>query len=200
MMQVINLFPTAIGSFHLGREITAEEMDFMLNQPQKSNTGNTTSENRNILEHETMTDIRVFIQQCVDKYFQEIFRPKFDVKLRFTQTWMNYSEPGQFHHKHAHPNSLISGCFYPQANPEVDKITFFDESYKRIDIHTEEFNHYNSPSWWIPVGTGSVLIFPSSLTHMVENVMSDKTRVSLAFNTFPVGYIGNDNTLTGLHL
>lgn len=199
-MNLINLFPTAIGSFHLDREITAEEMDFMLNQPQHNNTGNTTSEDKNILAHEKMADIQEFVQQSVDRYFQEIFRPKFDVKLRLTQTWLNYSEPGQFHHKHAHPNSLISGCFYPQANKELDKIFFFNEPYKRIDIHTEDFNPYNSSSWWLPVGTGDLLIFPSSLTHMVENVKAEKTRVSLAFNTFPVGYIGNDNSLTGLHL
>jgi hypothetical protein len=38
------------------------------------------------------------------------------------------------------------------------------------------------------------------LTHMVEKVNAAETRISLSFNTFPVGYVGNDDSLTGLHL
>jgi hypothetical protein len=43
------------------------------------------------------------------------------------------------------------------------------------------------------------MLFPSSLTHMVETVQGDE-RVSLAFNTFPVGYVGEEESLTALHL
>jgi hypothetical protein len=34
---------------------------------------------------------------------------------------------------------------------------------------------------------------------MVETVTGDE-RVSLAFNTFPVGYVGEENELTALHV
>jgi hypothetical protein len=34
---------------------------------------------------------------------------------------------------------------------------------------------------------------------MVETV-NGESRVSIAFNTFPVGYVGDDLDLTGLHL
>ena len=43
-----------------------------------------------------------------------------------------------------------------------------------------------------------IVIFPSSLTHMVEQTISDDTRVSLAFNTFLKGNIGNNFELTEL--
>jgi hypothetical protein len=43
-------------------------------------------------------------------------------------------------------------------------------------------------------------MFPSSLTHLVETKSGLDTRISLAINTFPMGYIGEDNDLTGLHL
>jgi hypothetical protein len=42
------------------------------------------------------------------------------------------------------------------------------------------------------------MLFPSSLTHMVEAVQQE--RVSLSFNTFPVGYVGEEESLTALHL
>jgi predicted 2-oxoglutarate/Fe(II)-dependent dioxygenase YbiX len=58
---------------------------------------------------------------------------------------------------------------------------------------------HNSESWWFEVGAGDLMLFPSSLTHMVETVQGDE-RVSLAFNTFPVGYVGEEESLTALHL
>jgi hypothetical protein len=35
---------------------------------------------------------------------------------------------------------------------------------------------------------------------MVETKVGDDTRISIAFNTFLKGYIGSDESLTGLHL
>lgn len=49
------------------------------------------------------------------------------------------------------------------------------------------------------VGTGNLMIFPSSLAHMVETV-KEEDRISLSFNTFPVGYVGEEEALTALHL
>ena len=34
---------------------------------------------------------------------------------------------------------------------------------------------------------------------MVEQTQSEDTRISLAFNTFPVGFIGEEESLTALH-
>ena len=56
----------------------------------------------------------------------------------------------------------------------------------------------SSESWWFEVGAGDLMIFPSHLTHMVESVQQE--RVSLSFNTFPVGYVGEEESLTALHL
>ncbi len=126
--------------------------------------------------------------------------PKNDVRLRITQSWLNWTKPGQFHHKHAHPNSLISGCFYVKANKSSDKIFVYNEGYQQIKFPPAEWNLYNSESWWFPIGTGDLIFFPSRLTHMVVPVEGDDTRVSLAFNTFPIGYVGDEDDLTALHL
>jgi hypothetical protein len=52
----------------------------------------------------------------------------------------------------------------------------------------------------LPVGTGDLLLFPSSLMHMVDNTVSKDTRISLSFNTFPVGTIGKEINADALHL
>lgn len=199
-MNMHNLFPTPVAYFDLGRHLTDEESLFLMSQEQRENEGNMSSKDSFILRHKAMTGLRQFIEDCMAEYFAATANPKGNVHLRITQSWLNYTEPGQFHHKHAHPNSLVSGCFYVKANPDTDKIYFYRDGYQQIKLPPKEWNLYNSESWWLPVGTGQLVLFPSSLTHMVETVTGDDTRISLAFNTFPVGNVGDELSLTGLNL
>jgi len=195
-----NLFPTPVAFLELGREFSEEETDFLLNLEQKPNDGNTTSKERHLLDDPKLASLREFVDASVASYFKEIYSPKNEVSLRITQSWVNYTKPGQWHHKHAHPNSFISGVFYIKANKETDRIHFFKDGYQQIKLPVDQFNLYNSESWWLPVGTGELILFPSSFTHMVEAVKGEDLRVSMSFNTFPVGYVGDDDSLTGLHL
>lgn len=194
------LFPTPVGFFELDRELTKKELDFIIKQERRPNMGNATSADYNVLEKAPLKSLRKFVEDCVSEYFHATIAPKNDVKLRLTQSWCNYTEPGEYHHKHAHPNSVISGVFYPQADKENDKIYFYREGYQQIKIPTEKWNPFNSESWWFQAYTGRLVLFPSSTTHMVEMINHDKTRISIAFNTFPVGNVGQDDSLTGLYL
>ena len=195
-----NLFPTPVFFYDLKRELTAEELAFVSDTENTTpNSGNRTSANRNVLDDSVLSSIRAFCQESMDDYFTQVHAPSTDLKLRFTQSWINFTEKGQFHHKHAHPNSFISGVFYAQTT-ENDKIHFYNDGYQRLKVDTTSFNLWNSESWWLPATKNHLILFPSYLTHMVETVMSESTRISISFNTFPVGHMGNDNSLTGLHV
>jgi uncharacterized protein (TIGR02466 family) len=195
-----NLFPTPVAIYKLERDLTAKELSFIKGQETRPNMGNKTSTNNTLLRSKEMTKLRDFLETSVADYFKTIYSPKHDVNLRITQSWCNYTEPGQFHHKHAHPNSFISGVLYPQANKETDKIYFYKDGWQQLKTPTEEFNPYNSDSWWMEAYTGRMFIFPSHLTHMVETVQGTDQRISLSFNTFPVGEFGDAQSLTGLTL
>ena len=195
-----NLFPTPVAIYKLDRELTGEELVFIKNQETRPNTGNVTSTDNMILRNHSMTKLRNFIESNVSEYFKTIHSPKHNVNLRITQSWINYTEPGQYHHKHAHPNSFVSGVFYSQANRKTDKIYFYRDGFRQINFPPEEWNVWNSDSWWFEVGTGDLVLFPSSLTHMVETVKGEDTRISLSFNTFPIGLVGDEMDLTGLKL
>lgn len=199
-MEFVNLFPTPVCKIKINREFITEENKFVSSQEVHANMGNTTSNNSYVLNDESMSSIRTFIDEQVNKYFQEVYAPKNEVKLRVTQSWFNYSKPGQWHHKHAHPGSFISGVLYMKAAKESDRIYFYNEDYRQFPLPTEKYNPFNSVSWWLPVETGDLMLFPSSLTHSVEPVQGDQERISLAFNTFLVGYVGDEASLTGLHL
>lgn len=196
-MIIENLFPIPIGFFTYNGEL---DRDFLLNQSQRPNEGNTSSEDKYLLKHKQLLNLRQFIEKSLHEYFMATYSPKNDAHLKITQSWLNWSKPGQFHHKHAHPNSLISGCFYLNAHKERDKIFFYRDGYQPIVFPPAEWNPYNSESWWYSVGTGDLVLFPSSLSHMVQPVEGEDTRISLAFNTFPIGVIGDENNLTALRL
>jgi len=197
---IANLFPTPIGRYEFDRDLTTKELSFLKKQETRSNMGNITSTNNTILKSKELTNLRDFIETKVSEYFTEVYKPKHKVGLKVTQSWTNYTENGQHHHKHAHPNSFVSGVFYIQSDKEKDKIYFYKDGYQQIKFPPSEWNVWNSESWWFEVGTGDLILFPSSLTHMVQTVESEKIRISLAFNTFPVGHVGDEMDLTGLSL
>ena len=198
----LGLFPVPVFIYKLGRDLTEEEMAFVMacKENLAPNSGNTTSAERYVLNTPVMKDVRYFIEGCMNSYFLEVYSPPEDTKLRITQSWLNYSDKGQFHHLHAHPNSLISGVFYPSTT-ENDKIYFHSPiTWKQLSITPMSFNPYNSQTWWIPAEKNSLVLFPSSLQHNVNTVESETTRISLSFNTFPTGHIGDEPNLTGVYL
>ena len=197
-MNMFNLFPKAVGKYELGREITDKEKEFVDKAERRPNMGNKSSANNYVLKEKPMKKLHEFLQESATDYFNQVYRPRDDVKLYITQSWLNYTEPGQFHHKHAHPNSFVSGVFYVNADATKDKIYFYQDGYQQIKLQPTDWNVWNSESWWFEAGTGILYLFPSSLTHMVEVVTAAETRISLSFNTFLKGTIGDNHSLTEL--
>lgn len=195
-MNMHGLFPTPVAYFKTF--VLNEEKDFILNLEQRPNIGNTTSKDSFLLRAPEMQRIAAEINKSLNEYMRAVFAPKFDVSPYITQSWANFTRPGQHHHKHAHPNSFISGCLYVSAS--ADRIYFFRDGYRQIKVPTDDFNVYNSESWWLEVNEGDIVLFPSSLTHMVETLGDKDTRISIAFNTFLRGNVGDPNELTLLEI
>ena len=199
-MNVNGLFPIPLGSAQLDREITQQEKDYILSLELSKNMGNYRSINTHVLLNPQMSGIREFISNSLGLFFTEIYQP-LTTDIRVTQSWVNISNPGEYHHKHFHPNSFISGVFYIQANSD-DKIHFYNEQQNTLIIPHKSYNLFNSETWWVDVKEGQLLLFPSKLQHMVSNVQAaeNKQRISLSFNTFLVGTLGTEDTLTQLIL
>lgn len=196
-MVMHGLFAQPIGMFD--RQLTDEEKTLLINLETRPNTANSISVNNYVLRQSGLTNFRSWIENCVTDYFKATTNPKHGVNLRITQSWVNYSKQGEYHHRHTHPNSVVSGVFYIQTNPD-DRINFYRAGYYQIKFTPIEWNNWNSESWWFPATTGQLIMFPSSLEHMVPTVQGEHTRISLSFNTFPVGVIGEDLELTSLNL
>jgi uncharacterized protein (TIGR02466 family) len=200
--EILPLFPSALYSSRLNRQITDEEYAYVKEQAQEvsKNYFNYTSCNKNVLDDEPMKSIKKFIKKHVDMYMENVICPKKDVKFYITQSWLNYTREGGSHHEHTHPNSIISGVFYFSCNSKVDSIVLSDRQHKTILIESKDGNLYNSTSFVVPVDPGMLLLFPSNIFHKVETLTEKHDRISLAFNTFVKGDLGEEKESTYLKL
>jgi len=198
-----NLFPIPIYMSNIDRTFTKQELQFVDNQKNKcsKNSGNINTKDNYILNRKEFKNIKKFLDQCCKNYLEKIISPKNNIELYTTQSWLNYTEENQHHHKHAHPNSVVSGVLYFDCDKENDKIKFSNpKRYEQIKPETKDFNIWNSETWWFALETGQLVMFPSSTTHQVDTKKGTNTRISLAFNTFYKGTIGSNKNLTELIL
>jgi uncharacterized protein (TIGR02466 family) len=199
-MKTFELFPTPVGVYDLQRKITNKEkkcIDSLL-EITIPNAGNKTSKNTHVLKEKELIDLEQFCSKSVNEFLKEVLKYK-NLELRITQSWLNKSTKGGFHHLHRHANSILSGVLYIETGKE-DKINF----QKTLEgssfvFEYEDWNMYNSENWWLPVKTAELFVFPSHLLHSVPLIESDK-RISLSFNTFPVGSFGSVELLSNVDM
>jgi uncharacterized protein (TIGR02466 family) len=200
-----SIFPTPVYATKIDRGFTKQELQFVKQQKKHciSNEGNINTKDNYILNRKEFKNIKKFLDKHCKEYLDTVICPKNNIELYITQSWLNYTEANQYHHKHSHPNSVVSGVFYFDSDVKNDKIFFsHPTTYQQIRPETdkEKFNLWNSETWFFPVETGQLIMFPSSTTHQVETKKGNNTRISLAFNTFYKGTIGSNSLLTELIL
>ena len=202
-MLIHQLFPEPLYFSKLERVLTQGELKIFNEHKKKTykNAGNTTSNDNYVLEHKALKNLKKDLQTKVRDYVDKVICTDNLITPYITQSWINYTERNQFHHKHCHFNSLISGVFYINADKKVDSITFnkfFPES--RIKLNITKYNIFNSSTCKFPVETGDLFLFRSSLEHGVDKKKGNNIRISLSFNIFIKGTLGNKTDLTELIL
>ena len=166
------------------------------------NAGNSTS-NNNYIFNGKLKNIKQFCEEQLKIYVEQVICPKEELDFYITQSWLNITKPGGYHHNHSHQNSIVSGVFYISTE-EDDKITFSDPNAKvkeLIKFEQKEYNPFNSSSWFFPSVVNELMLFPSWLDHEVKiNEKATTDRISLSFNTFVRGTLGIRKNLTELFL
>jgi|TARA_R110000824_G_scaffold224266_1_gene411957 uncharacterized protein (TIGR02466 family) len=199
---ITELFATPVYISKIKKKFTQKELNFFKKSKLNllNNEGNNSSKDSYILNNKELDNLNKELLKKIKDYFNKVLSSTKDVEPYITQSWLNYTEKGQYHHKHAHPNSIISGIFYINADKKNDKVIFFKNHYQQIKLNVINYNNWNSETWCFPVETGKVMLFPSSLNHMVETKKGTNTRISLSFNVFVKGNLGNERGLTELLL
>ena len=195
------IFPTPIYISKLNK-FTKQELNYVdkLSLNINKNMGNVSSKNSYVLNDKPFNNIKKKLLNHITKYFDEVISTSDKIVPYITQSWLNYTKENEYHHSHAHPNSFVSGVLYINANKENDKIIFEKNKYQAIDLTKKDFNLYNSDTWFFPVHTGDLIMFPSDTQHKVEYKRGNNIRTSIAFNIYIKGIVGNLIKLTELKL
>ena len=172
----------------------------------RPNVYNFTTRESYILDKEKgLSKLKEFIESAIDVYVKNVIvGDEYDEDLSFkiTQSWVNLTQPGSAgHHQHIHTNSVISGVLYLQTNND-DSVTFANDYFASMTMRvvTKKYNEFNSDTWRFPVNAGKLLLFPSNLPHQVESVKGKEDRISLSFNVFPFGILGEKDQLGELRI
>ena len=202
-MIIHQLFPEPLYFSKLERVLTQEELKILNEHKKKTkkNAGNSRTKDSYVLEHKALKNLKKDLQTKVMDYFDKVICTDNLITPYITQSWINYTKSNQFHHKHNHSNSLVSGIFYINADKNVDSVTFYNGRLdSRIKLDITKYNIFNSSSCTFPVETGNLLLFRSSLEHGVDKKKGNNIRSSLSFNIFIKGTVGNKEELTELIL
>jgi len=203
MMIIHKLFPEPVHSSELDRALTKKELKTIAQYKKEtnSNAGNITSSENYVLENKALNNLKKDLHTKVMDYFDKVICTDNLITPYITQSWINYTKSDQFHQQHYHYNSFVSGIFYISADKKVDSVTFY-KTYPedKIKLNINKYNMFNCTSFKFLVETGNILLFRSSLQHGVEKKKGPDTRISLSFNVFFKGTIGNKKELTELIL
>ena len=125
--QVFNLFPTALYVTNY-RADTSVFTDYFNSQEMEEPTGGygVISKNSYIVDDPICKPLADFFMRCFEDYATNIMRWKYD-ELQFSQSWLTYKEPGQFHKAHSHRNTLLAGVFYYDFQPDDSALCFSQE-------------------------------------------------------------------------
>jgi uncharacterized protein (TIGR02466 family) len=200
--EIISIFPTPVYRCFFSRQFSIQEKTFFDKQLQnlKINIGNTVTNNSYVLNAKPLRNIKKELELRLQDYLNNVICAEVGTQLYITQSWMNQTLTNEWHHEHTHTNSYVSGVLYLSADKNNDKIFFDSHRYSHITPFLKINNSWNSPAYWLPVETGNLIMFPSSLAHRVNSKDGSNERVSLSFNTFIKGKLGSPFLLTALKL
>ena len=165
----------------------------------------THSKNTYIMDEPECAELKKYILGEVTDFAQNTLCYDYPEYV-FSQTWVSWKEPGQYHTAHTHPNSIISAVFfYGYGEEETPAIQFhkmdFQGTHQSIMLK-EKPDKRPSPFAWksfeVNFQPGLLLIFPSHFRHAVPPNKTQYTRKSVSMNIVPKDYIGDPNSLTQL--
>lgn len=189
-MAITNIFPTPIYHTHL-QPIHINHTNY-----QYYDCGNGhISYSTNILHHHPQ--LQQEIQTHLNQYTSQL---GYTTQTQITTSWLNIHKQHGYCQLHNHANSIISGVVFINIPTDSGKFLFKrnnQSSNKLFSMQvemdtTEQLTQYTGMEYIIDPQPNTLLLFPSSLQHMVTPNNSTDERLTLAFNVIPHGLIGNN--------
>ena len=187
--EAVPLFPTFVWSMQLKRK-DYEEINEKIRNKLKELTadkpvlkpGKKWQTEQELHKLEEFQELTAFIYDAT-KGVLDFLKVVYD-DFEITGCWANISAIRSGHIHHTHPNNYLSGVYYVQADKGANTIQFDDPRPQTTIIKptVTELSAENTRSAVITVEEGTLVMFPAWLQHSVPPNMSDRERISVAFN------------------
>ena len=202
-MKVVNFGGDCLYYNNLNISLNKEQVNYINSLEFKPKTiyGNRVSKDFFILNSPIMESIKELFDNQIKFYTQELWG--INNKFKLLNSWATINEPGAYHAKHHHPNSILALSYYIQADGgEIyfQKIRTSIQNGHLFDYNIIKPNEYNCNTQQFSVTSGDICIFPSHIEHGTRKNTSNKSRVMIAANYFVKGEIGSNERLTYLDI
>lgn len=149
-----------------------------------SNRGGWQSESKKIFVSEGFDKFAEYIVPSITELLKSY---EIEKEIRIVQMWLNVNGPNSYNVCHRHPGSDLSGVLWIKQTPESGRFVFDDidnvDQILTININPQYLKEKNMLPEIVPeYQDGTVILFPSMLTHRVEINETDEDRISISFN------------------
>jgi len=120
--------------------------------------------------------------------YSNVFCNKFlniNKKLNLINIWANINNFKDFNLPHNHSFTILSGVFYIKIPKNSGNLIFKADHQLENFVHPSlivNYNNYNSSNWEFCPKINTLYLFPSWYIHYVESNLSNKERITTAFN------------------
>tara|TARA_B100000902_G_scaffold48017_1_gene55161 strand:+ start:289 stop:897 length:609 start_codon:yes stop_codon:yes gene_type:complete len=175
-------------------KLTNEQLDYLKTLEMiKNKGGNFLTTRKDIMNDESMKDFKHWCLLNVRAFAKQLGASE-RTSFYITQSWMNRNPPHSYHHTHMHPNSIFSCIYYVEGDKCPTYFYRYDDrtSFGNFAFYENDkgSNAFTATKAGVMNEVGRLVIFPSSMVHDVDNNESDKDRVTISFNTFIKGEMG----------
>jgi uncharacterized protein (TIGR02466 family) len=186
--------------------LSAENVNYITNLQYKRTLHNDAniSLNTYVLNLPELKELKYQVINHINTYLYDVIRTEKNIKFKLLNSWVMQHLPKDYGPPHNHNNSLFSGVLYIKTSENCGNIQFnnkvnnnFSET---IRLKYEEYNIYNSSSFYFKPSDGLILLFPSYLSHEILPNLSEDLRYCLSFNIFIEGELGETDGIDILSL
>ena len=123
--------------------------------------------------------LRAGIEETVAAYFSEM---GMDYPIRWSlQSWPNINRRGDYHAPHNHAWCYLSGTYYVKMAGDGGAISFYDPR-STVNMLLPAGEAAGGPEYTVKPSPGTLLLWHSSLNHLVHPNQSEEMRISISFN------------------
>ena len=200
--EIYPLFPSTVAKIilDLDFDVFKNEIDNLKYDKITSNGSSNIliTEDRKILNN-FPKEKEIFLE-CFNEFKRNILKQD-SCDFQITTSWAIKSLKESYGQYHKHCNSVYSGVFYfDDSNVAIEFDCENIIPYQIMLPNPSEWNIHNSKIWKFFPQKNMLLFFPSYMRHRITENNSENDRTSLAFNMFPVGKIGEKDSVMNLKL